>query len=185
MKHQPLRISDAELALLAKLTKPWKAAVISEQVVRIQVCDGTVVTLASEGVDVAEYFECFRLVVTASRGVVGGEPPVAFQSGVHSVHVLQCDEWLERELSSVQAVDGHYVGLLCVGMPGSAPTGAKHSCSVDDGVLLLSSTGPGLLIRCAEMPCWLCITDDAAAIRREMKNHGVRDLPRTMLRGEG
>lgn len=184
MKHLPLRISDAELALLAKLSKPWMAAAISEQAIRIQVCDGTVVTLTSEGVDMAECFECFRLVVAASRGVVVGEPPVAFQSGVQSVHVLQCDEWLEREHSSVQAVVGHYAGLLCVGMPGSAPTGAKHSCSVDAGVLLRSSTGPGLLIRCAAMPCWLCITDDPVAIQQELKNHGVRDLPRTMPRGE-
>lgn len=97
MKHDALRFSNQELALLSRLTTPWAAAAITEQVVRIQLEDGTGIAITSEGVDVARFFECFRLAVDTCKEEVIGERPAAFRAGAQTIRILQAEEWLIGE----------------------------------------------------------------------------------------
>jgi hypothetical protein len=176
MKHAALLLSDKETAYLSRLAEPWVAVELSVQAVRIQISGGTVVTLASQSVDVARFFECFRVGIDLGNGAAFGEPPIGFGSGAQCMRILQTDEWLAAEPRPAGDWVGDYVGSHGTGRPGSAPAAATHSCTVDCGVLFVAPTGQRLLIRCAEMPCWLAITQDDGEIECQLENYGLRDL---------
>jgi len=176
MTHDPLAFSNEELEFLSRLAAPWVAAALSEQLVRIQLDDGTVVSITSEGVDVARFFECFRLAADINGGAVIGQPPAAFSVGAQSVRILQSEEWLAREQRPPSGMVGDYSASHCSGVPGSAPLSAEHRCIVDAGVLLVAPTGERLLIRCAETPCWLRVIEDDDKIERDLRNYSLRDL---------
>lgn len=176
MKHDALTFSKEESAFLSRLVEPWVAASLSEQMVKIRLHDGTVVTITSEGVDVARFFECFRLSVNTDSGAVIDESPKAFRVGAQSVRILQSEDWMVREQHSASSLVGDYVGSHCSGVPGSAPLTAEHRCIVDAGVLLTASTGERLLVRCATTPCFLAVIEDDDEIEQDLRNYSLRVL---------
>jgi len=176
MRHSVLRLSDRETVLLSRLAEPWLAVALSDQTVRIQLGEHTVITLTSEGVDVAPFFECFRLNVSSSRRAVVGEPPLGFRTGAEVIQVLESEEWLARERLPPRSLVGDFIGSHCRAAPGNAPVNVEHSCIVDCGVLFTASSGQQLLIRCATTPCWLAVIQDDKTIEKELGEHRLRDL---------
>ena len=174
MKHNALTFSNEESEFLSRLAAPWVAAALSQQAVRVQLDDGTVVSITSEGVDVARFFECFRLVVNAERGAVVGLPPTPFSVGAKSILVLQSEEWLIRVPRPASDLVGDHVGSHYSGVPGRAPASAEHHCIVDVGILLAAPTGERLLVRCAATPGWLRVIENHDEIERDLRNYSQR-----------
>lgn len=176
MKHAVLTFSNEESVFLSRLAAPWVAVTLSDQVVRVRLDDGTVVSITSAGVDVARFFECFRLLVGIGGGTVGSQQPEAFRVGAQSIRILQSEEWLVRESHPPSGLLGNYVGSHCSGVPGSAPVSAEHRCIVDAGILLVAPTGERLLICCDATPCWLKVSEDDDEIQYALQDYSVRDL---------
>jgi hypothetical protein len=176
MKHEALTFSNEESRILSRLAEPWVAAALSEQVAKVQVADGTVVSITSKGVDVARCFECFRLAVDTDGGAVIGQPPAPFRVGAQSVRILQSEEWLTSENRPASELVGDYVGSHCSGVPGSAPVSAEERCIVDTGVLLVAPTTGRLLICCGSTPCWLRVIENDDKIELVLRNYRLRDL---------
>lgn len=152
----------------------WHGLTIAESAVTMHLVTGEAVTIETEGADVEDAFETFRL---NARLDTAPPPPTdaagEFGLGRNDVVLFTGATWtvtnVEEQLG-VELRDG--AAMHFSGHPGQLGEDADVVCLTTDAIVIATTTGTGLLIRVALKPGTIDVITDQTAIAAFLLERG-------------
>jgi len=163
--------TDATIDALRRLRGAWAGYRVTDDALLVALADGGAVRLTVEGAGVEPGFEAFRLSAAPVAMPADGAtdpltPPGAFGQGRNDLVVFTSATWIVGAgASGAGGVDPDAV-VQFTGAPRQRPDAADAACAVDDALVVATSAGTGVLVRCGLRPYALEVTTESAAIAR-------------------
>lgn len=170
MREYRHQATEATIEALRRLRHAWTGYHVASDVLTVALADGSAVRIRVEGAELEVEFEAFRLGAELTDAPSPPlTPPDAFEAGGNDVVVFRSETWIEEPGEPGEPVVGALGPQAVVqftGSPLQRSATAAAVCAVDDAVVVATTAGTGLLVRCGLQPYALEVTTDAEAIAR-------------------
>lgn len=175
MRQYQYPATDATLDALARLRRPWAGYRLGDDALVVALAEGGTVRVGVQGADVEPDFEAFRLSAESAEGTADGlTPPEAFGAGRNDVVAFRSATWIEGPAAAPDG-GGERRVVQFTGAPHQVSPTAAAACVVDDAVVVATSAGTGMLVRCGVRPHTLDVTTEPAAIARFLRERQYGD----------
>lgn len=168
MRQHEHRATAETIEALRLLRRPWTGYRATDEALAVVLEDGGVVRLTAEGALVERDLEAYRLTAEQGDDRPGGALTDAgdFAAGSNDVVVFRSETWIEEAPPS-QNGDSRPESLMqFTGSPLQRSETAVAACTVDDAIVIATTAGTGLLVRCGLKPRTLEVTTDRVVIAR-------------------
>ena len=181
MREYRYPATDETIEALRRLRAPWAGFVAGDRGIVIQLADGAQIEIVSESAEVEPDFEAFRVtarVVEAEADAdaplprPGTEPVEDFAAGGNDIVVFNSETWIER---AVPAPGGEDRSVQFTGRPLQRSESAEAVCAVTDAVVVATTIGTGILVRCGIRPHTIEVVREREAIARFLVDRGYAD----------
>ena len=136
----------------------------------------------SESAEVEPDFEAFRVTARAIEAEAdaplprpGTEPVEDFAAGGNDIVVFNSETWLER---AAPGSGGEERAVQFTGRPLQRSESAEAVCAVTDAVVMATTIGTGILVRCGVRPHTVEVVREREAIARFLVERGYADQDR-------
>lgn len=178
MREYRFQATDETVELLRRLRGPWRGFIALELSFTIILADGSAVRLQSEGADIEDAFEAFRI-----EAIRDPEPDAEFEeagdfaAGSNDIVLFAGAAWSEGGVQPTEQslVDGELPpnsSMHFSGHPGQLSETADIVCLTTDAVVIAATTGHGILVRTGLKPYSLDVVRDAGAIATFLRERG-------------
>lgn len=167
MRQYQYHATDSTIDALRRLRGAWTGYALTDDALVVALADGGTVRIRVEGAGVEPDFEAFRLSAALTDDTL--ERPTAaeaFGVGRNDVVVFRSETWIEAPGAPPIADAAPTAVMQFTGSPRQRSASAAAVCTVDDAVVVATSAGTGLLLRCGLRPYALEATTESAAIAR-------------------
>jgi hypothetical protein len=159
--------TDATIDALRRLRGAWAGYHHSATALVVALADGGAVRIHVEGAGVEPDFEAHRLsAAPADAPAEPLTPAGAFGAGRNDLVVCRSETWIEGPGTSADDGAGPSAVVQFTGSALQRSDTAAATCAVDDALVVATSAGTGMLIRCGLQPYALDVTTDSATIAR-------------------
>lgn len=170
MREYRYPATDTTIDALRRLRGTWAGHHRTDTALLVALTDGGAVRITVEGAAVEPSFEAFRLsaaLVELPADAATGPltAPGAFGQGRNDIVVFTSATWIVGAEASGDGVAPDAV-VQFTGAPRQRPDTAVAACAVDDALVVATSAGTGVLVRCGLRPYALEVTTESAAIAR-------------------
>lgn len=182
MREYSYQATEATIAALRHLMRPWARMETTEHEVAITTTDDVAVVLSVERADIEALLEVSRLRADVAAGpdasLAGGRdvPVRDLGHGRNDVVLFSGESWMEEVATSAGAdgADGAGGGQVMqfTGRAGQRPASATMVCTTTDAIVVAASTGEGVLIQIGVRPATLDVEQDRVAIARFLVQRG-------------
>jgi len=176
--------TDETIEALRHLRAPWIGFVAGDRGMVVRLADGSQVEIVSEAAEVEPDLEAFRVsarVIDAppdqppARVGVDVEPVEDFAAGGNDIVVFNSETWLER---AAPGSGGEERAVQFTGRPLQRSESAEAVCAVTDAVVMATTIGTGILVRCGVRPHTVEVVREREAIARFLVERGYADEDR-------
>jgi hypothetical protein len=175
--------TEATIEALRRLRRAWAGFHVARDAVVVLLADGGAVRIGVDGTDVEGGFAAFRLsaaLVNAPEALAAPAAaaapltePDAFGAGGNDVVLFRSETWIEADASGDGAREQGTV-VQFTGSPLQRSPSAVAVCAVDDAVVVATTAGTGILVRCGLQPYALEATTNPQAIARFLAERQYR-----------
>lgn len=166
MREYDYRATDETIEALRRLRRAWAGYHLTGDALVVVLEEGGTVRISVEGAELEPALAAFRLSAAPTESDPAHlSPPESFGAGGNDVVVFRSETWIEAGAPGSGA-DATTAVMQFTGSPLQRPPSAAAVCSVDDAVVVASSAGTGLLVRCGLRPYALEVERDPTAIAR-------------------
>ena len=182
MREYRYPASDETIEALRKLRAAWAGYTVGDRRVLVRLADGHQVEIVSESAEVEPEFDAFRVSATliapddprAAPAAGDGEAEAVedFAAGANDIVVFNSETWLER---ATPLADGTERTVQFTGRPLQRSESAEAVCAVTDAIVVATTIGTGILVRCGVRPHTLEVVREREAIARFLVDRGYSE----------
>lgn len=167
MRQHEHRATSSTIEALRRLRTPWAGYRVTSEALVVALADGGAVRITVEGREVEPNLEAFRLgAAMEESGPAGLSAAGDFDAGGNDVVIFRSETWIEETPAAGNGDIRPDAVTQFTGSPLHRSETAVAACTVDDALVIATTAGTGLLVRCGLKPYTVEVTTDRVAIAR-------------------